>query len=207
MKLIPYILFLFFIACNGTNTQNKAQQLNDSAVSMSLLGDTAKVTAAIELLNKATAMQSDYYVAYWNKLIFQRQLGLMDDAFSTLKIMEQLNPENPDLKTMLGSVYEKYKKDTIQAVNKYKEADLLYKSILDTLSSESISYQNMLINYAINTKLLGQENNAKTILTSIIQDSNNEDFNELIDASLVRKTRIELLESVFQCPPLPRVSK
>ena len=132
MKLIIlpfFISCLLFSAC-GTKAQEnnynkKAKQLNDSAIAMGLLGDTAKVMAAIQLLNEATNIQPDYYLAYWNKLAFQCQLGLMDDVFTTLKIMEQISPENPDLKTRLGVFYERYKKDAIQAQVKYNEAEVL----------------------------------------------------------------------------------
>lgn len=206
MKLIIYTFFIFFLlfsACNSKAQEHhyneRAKQLNDSAVAMSLLGDTAKVITAIELLNEATDIQPDYYLAYCNKLIFQRQLGLIDDAFSTLKAMEQLNPKNPDLKTMFGILYEQYKQDTIQAKVKYSEADLLYKSILDTINSNSLSYQSIITNYAFNLKLLGKNFEADSILYSFIQnyyDENKEEdkvFKQHIETYFIKKTREDLI--------------
>lgn len=135
---------LLLLGCNSKtkrdNCNKQVRQLNDCAVAIGSLGDTAKIMVAIELLNKVIAMKPDFYSAYWNKLAFQYRLGLMDDAFATLKSMERINPENPDLKTMLGAFLEQNKKDSTRAMIKYKEADLLYKNILDTISPNCLSY-------------------------------------------------------------------
>lgn len=144
---------LLLLSCNSKsekdNFNKQVRQLNDSAVAIGSLGDTAKIMVAIELLNKVIAMKPDYYSAYWNKLAFQYRLGLLDDAFATLKSMEQINPESPELKTMIGAFLEQNKKASIQAMTKYKEADLLYKNILDTISPNCLSYQSTMINYIL----------------------------------------------------------
>jgi len=207
MKLVIYsflISCLLFSACNSKtqehNYNEKAKQLNDSAVTMSFqLSDTAKVMAAIQLLNEATNIQSDYYSAYWNKLVFQSQLGLIDDAFATLKIMEQISPKNPDLKLRLGNFYEQHKKDTIQAMSKYREADLLYKSILDTINTNSLSYQSIITSYALNLKMLGKNVEADSILYSFIQNHYYDDkeeyevFKQFIETYIFKKTREEVI--------------
>jgi len=206
MKLIIYPLFiscLLFFGCNSKaqehNYHKEATLLNDSAVTMSFWGDTAKVMEAIKLLNEATDIQPDYYSAYWNKLMFQRQLGLMDDAFATLKVMEQIRSKNPDLKTMLGTFYEQYKQDTIQAMVKYREADLLYKSILDTITPNSLSYQSIITSYALNLKMLGKNFEADSILLLFIQNYYYNDkeeykvFKQFIETNIIKKTREELI--------------
>ncbi len=206
MKLIVYsfiISCLLFFGCNSKeqehNYNKKARQLNDSAVTMSLLGDTAKIMAGIELLNKATDIKPDYYLAYWNKLVFQIKLGLMDNAIATLKVMEQISPENPDLKTMFGIFYEQNRKDTMEAMVKYKEADLLYKSILDTINTNSLSYQSIITNYALNLKMLGKNFESDSILYSFIQNYYHDDkeeyriFKQFIETNIIKKTRKELI--------------
>jgi hypothetical protein len=131
--------------------------------------------------------------------MFQRQLGLMDDAFATLKVMEQIRSKNPDLKTMLGTFYEQYKQDTIQAMVKYREADLLYKSILDTITPNSLSYQSIITSYALNLKMLGKNFEADSILLLFIQNYYYNDkeeykvFKQFIETNIIKKTREELI--------------
>lgn len=197
---------LLLLGCNSKtkrdNCNKQVRQLNDSAVAIGSLGDTTKIMVAIELLNKVIAMKPDYYLAYWNKLTFQYRLGLMDDAFATLKSMEQINPENPDLKTMIGAFLEQNKKDSIQAMTKYKEADLLYKNILDTISPNCLSYQFTMINYILNLKLLGENFDADSILYSPTQNDYYgkeeiyEAFKQFAENNLMKKTREELVKMV-----------
>jgi len=192
MKIIIYSLIIFSLLLSGCNTnpQKKAKQLHDKAIFITLREpDSAKIMKAIELLNQATDLQPDYYVAYGNKLKFQRGLGLWNDAFSTLKVMEQLKPNDPDLKTMLGAFYEHHKKDTIQAKIKYNEADLLYKHMLDTILYNSYNYESVIIGYTLNLKLLGEESEANRIL----YDYYGEDVKEFIEPFVIQKTREALL--------------
>ena len=211
MKSLIYsfvISCLLLLSCNSKaekdNFNTQVRQLNDSAVAIGSLGDTAKIMVAIELLNKVIAMKPDYYLAYWNKLTFQYRLGLMEDAFATLKSMEQINPENPDLKTMIGAFLEQNKKDSIQAMTKYKEADLLYRNILDTISPNCLSYQSTMINYILNLKLLGENFDADSILYSPTQNDYYgkeeiyEAFKQFAENNLMKKTREELVKMISQ---------
>jgi hypothetical protein len=203
MKLVISLLLFYcvlFFSCNDKakecNYNERAIQLNDSAIMISSWGDTAKILIAIELLNEATDIQPDYYLAYWNKLTFQRQLNLMDDASVTLKVMEQLSPENPDLKTMLGAIYERYRKDTVLAINKYNEADLLYKTILDTLNPASFSYQSVVTSYAFNLKMLRKNIDFDSIFIYGYYNNDKEKyetFKKYIENHFVRKSREELI--------------
>ncbi len=201
--ICPFIIsFLLFFGCSSKarehNYHKNARQLNDSAVKIASFGDTIKIMHAIELLNEAIDIKPDYYLAYWNKLIFQRQLGLMDDAFATLKAIEEISPKNPYIKTMLGVFYEQNKKDTTEAMVKYKEADLLYKSIFDS-NTDSLSYPSMLTNYTLNLKMLGRDFEADSILYSFIQNychdakEENRVFKEFIETNIIKKTREELI--------------
>ena len=199
MKLIVNPFLICFLLLSGCciKEQNKAKRLYNKALIMTSFNpDTARVMQALELLNKATDMQPDYYIAYDYKLLIQSQLGFTDDAFSTLKIMELLKPENPDLKTMLGAYYEYHKGDTMQAKVKYNEADLLYKSIIDDIISDSCKYESIIMGYTLNLKMLGKETEANRIL----YDYYGEDVKEFIEPFVIKKTKEEVLIRKYFTP-------
>jgi tetratricopeptide (TPR) repeat protein len=203
------MFFCFFLSCCSNNPQKKAKRLHDRAIFMTCLkSDTATQMAAIQLLNKATDLQPDYFGAHANKLIFQQELGLYDDAFNTLIIMEQLKPKNPDLKSIIGAFCEYYHKDTLQAMLKYEEADLLYHSILDTIQFYSPMYKNVIIYYAMNLRLLKTTFETITMTNSFFEhcycDDNNkqecEDIKKMLETLIEKQTRDQLLVSKFFTP-------
>lgn len=203
MKLVFYLCLISCLlssSCNSKsqkNDYNKAEQLNERALSLGLLGDTIQIMEAIQLLNEATNIQPDYYAAYWNKLTFQRQLGLIDDIFLTLKAVEQFRSKDPYLKTQLGAFYELYKGDTIRGKIRYEEADLLFISILDTINPNSIEYEGAITSYALNLKLLGREEEANRILCSHIKNYDEEyDEYKLLMETFIKSTRKELLNTM-----------
>ncbi len=206
MKAIIFPILIFCLLPFGcsNNPQKKAERLHKKALFITLKEpDSSKIMKALELFNQATDLQADYYIAYANKLELQRELGLFDDSFSTLKVMEQLKPENPDVKSILGAFYEYHQKDTIQAMLKYNEADLLYKSILDTFKSYSPITQNIIIHYAMNLRLLKTKYEAINVLKSFFEyrycDYGNEeqclDFKKFIYDLTEKQTREQLLVS------------
>ncbi|KGN81074.1 hypothetical protein HR13_02450 [Porphyromonas gulae] len=65
---------------------------------MALLGDSIEVVRAIRLLDEATAIDPDYYIAYRNKATFLRKVGRIEGLFSAMKEMERIKPP--------GSLYQ-----------------------------------------------------------------------------------------------------
>jgi len=199
MKLVIFsysTLFLLFFSCGNTPQEEALRLCNKAVFLIANNPDTTKVLKAIQLLDKATDIQPDYYVAYDNKFAFQCELDLIDDAFCTLKNMERLKPESPDLKTTLGAFYEYYKKDTIRAMNKYNEANLLYKLILDTLNPDFRNYEFIITDYAFNLKLLKEDAEANQVL----HDCFGNDIKDFIDTFMVKRTREEVLKWKYFTP-------
>ena len=204
MKLVFYLLALLtFISCGQTEKRKekykvdlKAQELNNRGVKLALTLNEDSILKAISMLDQATKIQPDYYLAHWNKFIYQNQLGLTKDALTTLKDLEKLTPENPDWKVELG-IFMEVNGDSLKAREKYVEADRLYKSILDTLTSKTEPYQMILTNRAVNLKLLGYENEGDKILKEISSKQADTTLKELFEC-FVTLTRKELIENFKQ---------
>lgn len=133
MKQIVYLLtILTFIACGHTEKQKeesqidaKAIELNDKGIELVMTFDKDSIAKAIELFDQATKIDSNYYLAYWNKCVYQNKLGRRNDALKTLQKLEELKPTNPDLKVTAGIILE-LNGDSLSARQKFLEADKFY---------------------------------------------------------------------------------
>jgi tetratricopeptide (TPR) repeat protein len=204
MRQIFYILAIFtFISCGQTGNQSdkisideKAKELNNRGVELAMTFDNDSILKAIELFDRATIIQPDYYLAYWNKFVYQNQLGLSKQAYITLQNLEKLKPENPDLKVTDG-IFLELNGDSLAARKKFIEADKIYKTILDTLTENADPLQTILTNSAVNLKLLGQVNKGDQILKEISRKMTDENFKQMVD-NFATMTRQELIENLKQ---------
>ncbi len=204
MKQIFYILtIMVFISCGHPDKKvekfqidKKAKELNNQGVELAMTFNNDSILEAIRLFDQATNIQPDYYLAYWNKFVYQNQLGLTSNAFETLKILEKLKPRNPDLKVTAG-IFIELSGDSVKAREKFIQADQIYTTMLDTLSTEADPFQTIMTNKAVNLKLLGRENEGNKILKDISSKISDENFKELID-NFTKMTRKELIENIKQ---------
>lgn len=199
MRAQTFILvLLLFFSCEQNKEKSQIDKtaiaLNDSAVKLEMTFDNKKMLEAIKLFNQAIKLQPNYFIAYWNKMSLQNQLGLRKEAFETLKEIEHLRPNVPEVKASVG-VYIETNGNVSEARKKYIEAENLYKNILDTLKIGTVSYQTTSINRALNLKLLGYEKESNKILTSIQQNEKNAYIKELIN-NYLKMTKTELLENL-----------
>jgi len=132
--------------------------------------DTSTVIKAIKLLDKATDLQSDFQFAHERKLVFQQGLGLWNDAFLTLKKLEHLKPDDPEIKVEIGAYYEYLKKDMKSAFLKYKEADFLFCSILDSIESYAQLNEEFIISYITNLILFTIDSDIESMHNLIFQN-------------------------------------
>ena len=179
---------------------SKAHQLNDSAISLTMKSqDSLTYVKAISLLNQATAIDSDYYFAYWNKLAFQSQLEQYDKALLTTKQLLRLKPNAPDYYLSIGMLYEKTG-DTTSA-NKYFHTGLsLYNNLLDTMSTKNKSYNILLMNKSLNLILVGQEKKGNEILKQLYDRQIDETFKEFY-SSFMNKSRKEIIDNYINRKP------
>lgn len=95
---------------------------------------------AIRLLDSATHMDSDYFLGYYNKLMFLSQLNDYDKAVSTVNKLIELRPNANDLYLTGGLLYEK-KGDTARALQYFQKSLAICNSVLDTMSQTNRDYE------------------------------------------------------------------
>lgn len=201
MRQVFYILtILTFISCGETKKKGEANQidkraieLNDKGIELAMTFDNDSIKKAIELFDQATKIEPDYYLAYWNKLVFQNHLGQKTEAFETINKLENIRPNNPDLKVTTGVLIE-LNGDSLSARQKFLQADKIYTSILDTLTNKTDPQKMTLMNKAVNLKFLGREDEGNKILEDIKTETKEENLKEMFE-TLIRMTRKELIDN------------
>ncbi|MDR1652671.1 MAG: hypothetical protein LBS01_03290 [Prevotellaceae bacterium] len=196
IKTLHYSLLIVTVLlfCCTNKTVNKKELsviLNDSAISLYYHSDD--FTNVIILLDSAIKLNPKYYTAYWNLIAIQNSAGKKSEAFKTVKKMSDNFPLNPDILSLKGIYYEIFG-DSINAVLSYQKADKRYKYLLDSLTVESKSYQSVVMNYALNLKLLHEEDKANETLFELRQKIDDEIVKQAIDSFYINKKREDLFE-------------
>ncbi|MEO1051150.1 MAG: hypothetical protein AAFX87_11015 [Bacteroidota bacterium] len=190
MRQITFIFtFIILSSCRQVSTDKKttinpeARALNDSAVALHMTFDKENTIKAIDLLDKATEIDPDYYLAHWNKYVFLNELNMKEQAFETLKTLEKISPENPELIMASGVFYEN-NGDSLKAIEKYGKANDIYESILDTIDNNGIQYSMLQSNHAVNLILLRQEVKGRKVLKDLYSRETDEAVREMIQSFL-----------------------
>lgn len=143
------LLSVFVLACNTTpKNQNSivetkdeyvidsnAMALNDQAMKLHIFGpnDSLLLDSAIYLLDKATNMDSNYFIAYSNKIMYLFMKGDWDRALETNRKIRDLQPGVPNWIMREGWINEMLGK-TSQANYYYKEGVISFEELLSDSS-------------------------------------------------------------------------
>lgn len=209
LKLKIRLAFVFLIsllvACGERNdvalenVSPEAKRLNDSAVvlfqsTQNFKNDSLSCAKAIALLDQAVAIDSNYYIAYCNKIMFEWQNKQFDKALKTSKEISRLSPYFPEYFDRTGILCE-ITGDSISAMNYYRKANALYISILDTMQPGA-NYDMKMMSKGVNLILLGDEKAGQDL---ILQTYVKQTFAPMKDAisPFVNKNRQEIL-AVFR---------
>lgn len=185
VRLLAFCLLVIgAFACSSPPKETEREidpvaiSLNDSAMQLARTYDSLQIETALGLWEQALQIQPDYDIALMNKLVFLNHQGRVTEAMATLEILEKLQPENSELKVWSG-IFTEIHQDSLQASLKFIEADKLYKKQLNNSSGASRAYQLLLINYAVNLKFLGMEDDANKLLEEIKNRKGNEDLYDM----------------------------
>lgn len=171
----------------------RARQLHDSAMTLAMkFGNKEQIIA---LLDQATETDSNFYLAYWNKLVFQMELNQFGKALNTAKNLIRIQPETPDSYVTMGILYEK-NGDSLSAQKHFNEALSRYDKILDTISTSNTKYETFLMNKAVNLIFIGQEEKGNKILQELY-DKQKDDLHKEIYRQFLGKSKKEILEEFF----------
>ncbi len=190
-------LSLFIYGLKSEKAQDSlnsiAKNLNDSAFSIAIRSQD--YTKAIDLLNQALKIDSNYFRALDNKLSCEFGLKKYDEALGTLKKIMKLKPEIPEYSVTTGLIYF-LKGDTISSEKYFNEAAIKYNRILDTMSTYNNYYDNVLMNKAINLIFNDQQQLANNILKSLYGKAKN-DIEKEMYAEYINKSKQEIINSIF----------
>jgi tetratricopeptide (TPR) repeat protein len=175
--LIAFFVFgLSFCKQNSSKhtVDSDAIALNKQAMSLvPFISNADSSQKAISLLDKATAIDTNYFLGYSNKLMFYYELRQFDKALSTNNKLIQLRPTAHDLYLRSGMLYLKIS-DTTKAKLNFKKGLAICNSVLDTMTKTNRDYVMLTTNQAIALIMLGDTANANKIL-KVLYDNQQSD--------------------------------
>lgn len=203
MKPAFLLITLFVLtSCSSKNERRNrpsatAIKLNDSAAAFMMRlkqgnRQQGNLDSALILLDKAIAIDQDYFIAYSNKVAVYCRQGNFSKAAETAKQLERIQPQNPEAIFELGFLLEKTGK-VKEAREKYQKALSLNKKKLKELDSQNKQYLSIQINYALNLIFSNKEDEGKRELNDVLK----KDPNNLPAKILYGQTRTEILQQLI----------
>jgi tetratricopeptide (TPR) repeat protein len=197
VKFLTAFILTGLCSCGQTTSKHKvdpaAVQLNNQAMELvAFINNQDSSRKAISLLDKATTIDSNYFLGFYNKLMFHNQLKELDKAVLTVNKLIQLRPTAHDLYLTGGVLYERLG-DTISSKTYFQKSLTICNSVLDTMSTKNRDYEMLVGNKAINLIMLGDQAKASEILKKLYDSQTDEELKKWT-ASLMNKNKKELLE-------------
>jgi tetratricopeptide (TPR) repeat protein len=198
--------FLFLIvalsSCGQTPTKHKVNpesvRLNNKIIPLlSFTNNPDSCRKALSFLDSATAIDSEDFIAYYNKLMFLYGLREYDKAISTANELIRLRPNAHDLFMVKGNLLNKIG-DTTSANLNFEKSLKICNDVLDTMHETNRDYTTFVIDKAVNLIMLGDSVKANNIL-KILYDKQPDDpefdnVEKKYILSLMNKNRIQLIE-------------
>lgn len=168
LNLASILLVIASFSCSQTSKKlpidAKAINLNYSAMALvPFIENTDSANKAILLLDRATAIDHNYFLGYQNKLIFYYQLKQYDKAIFTVNKLIQLQPSAHDLYLTGGLLYE-FTSDTVSSDIYFNKSLGICNSVLDTMKNNNSDYEMFIANKAINLIMLEEKEKANFFL-------------------------------------------
>ncbi|HTD39100.1 MAG TPA: hypothetical protein VK671_00670 [Mucilaginibacter sp.] len=182
-ELAIFAIIICLFSCRQKHTYNpEAIKLNDSAVLMqqsmagvqlkARIGKDSFTKIQVALLNRATKIDSNYFLGYYSKFGIQYASNQYTDALVTGKEMLRLRPNDAVIKYLVGKIYDKTG-DTIRARSYYKDYLSYCDHILDTMSKDNRQFKDTELQKALALILLNQPQKGHDILNKLYQEADN----------------------------------
>ena len=197
------IIFLLFLNSSCAQQVDKpthivdpaAKKLNDSAVSIAM--HSYDYAGAVQLLDKATQIDSNYFGAYRNKMSFQSLVKPLDadKMIIILKSLNRLRPLDPQYYMNIGTLYYN-KGDSLTASAYFDNALLHFNSILDTIHTTTPGYDVLVMEKAYALYFKGQDQNAHALLKNLYENTKDSIVKEMLLPAL-KKSRREIIGELY----------
>jgi tetratricopeptide (TPR) repeat protein len=153
-----HLLFIFILislfACGQQSPKiivsPQAKQLTDSAINKAMYEQDYK--QALLLLNKAIKIDSNYFLAYQNKLTFETSLKEYKDALQTTMQLIRLQPDAPDYYVTAG-VLHSVEGNSFAATEYWQKALIKFEKAIEETNKTDYNYPMLLTNKAVHSFL------------------------------------------------------
>ena len=132
---------------------------------------------AINLLDNAIKIDSNYSLAYWNKLTIQETLKQYKNEIETGKQLIKIRPDNNVIISIVGRLYEKLG-DTGTSVEYYQKALLADNSALEKMSGGNETYKSVITEKAFDLILLNKQVEDDIIFKELAREESNPEFKQ-----------------------------
>ena len=178
LKFITAFLLITLYSCGQKPAKDKpkpaAVQLNNQAMTLvDYIENSYSSRKAITLLDKATTIDSNYYLGYDNKLMFYYQLKQFDKAILTNNKLIQLRPNAHDLYIRGGMLYGQTG-DTVSSNSYFNKAMTICNSVLDTMNRKNRDFVMVTTNQAITLIMLNDSTEANRVLQDLYESQPDE---------------------------------
>ena len=201
LKFITIFVLIALYSCGHKPTKYKvdpaAVDLNYKAMTLVRFIDNVDSSKkAISLLDNATSIDSNYFLGYYNKLMFFNQLKQFDKAVLTINKLIQLRPLAHDLYLTGGILYERIG-DTISSKKYFEKSLTICNTVLDTMNKTNRDYEMLVGNEAVNLIMLDDEIKANELLKKLY-DSQTDKALKKMTLSMMNTSKKELLASLTE---------
>lgn len=205
MKTLKFVSILFLIALNSCGQKSAKRKVDPAAIQLNnqamtlvpYIDNVDSSKKAISLLDKATEIDSNYFLGYSNKLMFYYQLKQYDKALWTNNKLIQLRPNAHDLYMRSGMLYEELA-DTVSSTTYFTKSLTIINSLLDTMNRKNRDFVMLTTNQAINLIMLGDSAKANNILKTLYDsqpdDPEFDNFEKKYIQFLMGKSKGDLME-------------
>ena len=172
MKLFNILLTITLLCSFSCNSQNK-QSYDEKAIALNNRASELIITkpdSALILLNQATEIDPDYYLAHNNKINLFISRGEFDKAIESAEKGVKAKPDLAESVTMLGMLYD-YKGQTDKAREQYTKALEIYNRRLE--NSDKNEFDNKL-NRALTLLLLEKLEEGQKEIERLLQEYPND---------------------------------
>jgi tetratricopeptide (TPR) repeat protein len=199
-KIILVFLLIVLYSCGQNSAEYKvnknAVNLNKNAMELvKYISNTDSAQKAINLLDSATGIDSNYYLGYFNKLMFLNNLKQYDKAISATKSLIKLRPNAHDLYILNGVFFEKVN-DSISSKGCFEKSLAICNSVLGTMNLSNLDYEMIVINKAVNLIMLSKNAEANGLLNKFSK-TQQEGKMKNITLSMINLSKKQLIELYY----------
>ena len=187
-----FILTLFLaFSCRERKEKfnQEAIELNNRAVKFMA---NVEYDSALILLDKATKLDSNYYLAYANKVTTYLEIRNFNKALEELEKELKIKPKLAEGWSLAGILYYE-KGDTIKALNCFEKSIELFEVRIANPDNKKYLTENRL-NRAVSLILIGRENEGRDELNKLKE----ENLKNLAIDEFQKMSRQDFLRKIFE---------